>query len=203
MHLEFLVEEPSAEAALQHIVPRITGHQHEAHFRVYQGKQDLLKRLPDRLRAYRQWILQNRRIVVLVDEDRQDCTQIKSDLEHIARQAGFSTQSAPNAASQFQVLNRVAVEELEAWFFGDIEALATAYPRVPRTLSTRRRFRNPDAISGGTWEQLERVLNKAGYYRAGMPKIEVASRIARHMDPARNRSTSFNTFVRGLRALIA
>jgi hypothetical protein len=31
-------------------------------------------------------------------------------------------------------LNRIAVEELEAWFFGDIEALRAVYPKLSATL---------------------------------------------------------------------
>lgn len=50
----------------------------------------------------------------------------------------------------FQVLNRLAIEELEAWFFGDVAALHSAYPRVPSTLGRRSRYRDPDAIRGGT-----------------------------------------------------
>jgi Domain of unknown function (DUF4276) len=91
---------------------------------------------------------------------------------------------------------------LESWFFGDVEALTRAYPKVPPTLAQRRGYRNPDAMTGGTWEKLERVLQDAGYYRNGMPKIEVARNVAEHMDPNRNRSRSFQVFFQGLRALV-
>jgi hypothetical protein len=36
-----------------------------------------------------------------------------------------------------------------------------------------------------------------------MPKIEVARKISRVMDPARNRSRSFQVFCRALRELVA
>ena len=62
-------------------------------------------------------------------------------------------------------------------------------------------FRNPDAIAGGTWEALERVLRQAGYFGGGLPKIEVAREMAKHMDPARNESTSFRQFAQGLASL--
>jgi len=56
MHLELFVEEPSAEAALAILVPRIVGP--EITFRIYphQGKTDLLHKLPARLRGYRSWL---------------------------------------------------------------------------------------------------------------------------------------------------
>jgi len=101
-----------------------------------------------------------------------------------------------------QVLNRIAVEELEAWFFGDVPALTRAYPRIPATLSNKKGFRDSDAILGGTWETLERVLQDAGYYAAGMPKLEVARQISANMDPARNSSRSFQIFCDGLKRLL-
>jgi hypothetical protein len=50
---------------------------------------------------------------------------------------------------------------------------------------------------------LARILQQAGYHRGGLPKMEAAGRIARHMDPARNRSRSFQVFYDGLRGLVA
>lgn len=63
--------------------------------------------------------------------------------------AGLQSKCAPQG-QVFQVVNRIAVEELEAWFFGDWSALQAAYPRVPATIPQKARFRDPDAIVGGT-----------------------------------------------------
>lgn len=158
MHLEIFVEEPSAEAALRNIVPRILGE--DVTFSVYphQGKKNLLAELPKRLRSYARWLPEDRKIVVLIDADSQDCIAQKERLESMAREAGLRTRSA-GPGGQFQVLNRLAVEELEAWFFGDMEALRSAYPRVPSSLAQRAPYRDPDAIRGGTWEALERLLS--------------------------------------------
>ena len=96
------------------------------------------------------------------------------------------------------------IEELEAWFFGDPDALRAAYPRVSRTLERKARYRDPDAVPGGTWEALLRVLQRAGYYKGvPLPKLEAANRIAQHMDPERNRSRSFQAFRAGLECIIA
>jgi hypothetical protein len=118
-----------------------------------------------------------------------------------ARNAGLQTPAQSPYKSRPQVLNRIAIEELEAWFFGDVQAITTAYPRVPRTLAEKSKYRNSDAITGGTWEALERTLQKAGYYPAGMPKIEVARNVARYMVPDRNRSPSFKTFIDAIRMM--
>jgi len=124
-------------------------------------------------------------------------------LESAAGAAGLSTKSAPDDSGQFRVVNRIVVEELEAWFVGDVAALRAAYPGVPETLASKVRFRDPDDVPGGTWEALQRVLVTAGHYRGldRMPKIEVARRVATHMDPESNRSRSFQAFASGLLAL--
>ncbi len=83
---------------------------------------------------------------------------------------------------------------MEAWFFGDMEAVRTAFPKVSPNLEKRAKYRNPDAIDGGTWETLERILQLKGYYRGGLAKIDAARRIAAEMDPSRNQSRSFQIF---------
>ena len=202
MHIEFLVEEPSAAEALMNVVPGIIGGTHSFDIHYHQGKRDLLRKLPARLRGYHRWIPDDWRIVVLVDEDRKDCHAIKNNLEETAAAAGFHTKTTPDACGRFQVLNRLAIEELEAWFFGDVEALRWQFPKIPTTLDKKAKYRNPDSIAGGTREALEAVLQRAGYYKAGVPKIEAARLISIRMHPFRNRSRSFQNFMSGLQALV-
>jgi hypothetical protein len=201
MHVEFLIEEPSVEAALGNLVPSLLPQGTTFAFRVFNGKPDLLKNLECRLRGYRRWIGRDDRIVVLVDEDRQDCRKLKTQMERIASDCGFSTKTRTNDVGEFQVLTRIAIEELEAWFFGDPEALIAVFPRLSARVFGKAKYRDPDAMGGGTAETLESLLKRAGYYTNGMPKIEVATRISAMMDPLRNRSRSFQVFRDGLRAL--
>jgi len=200
MHIEFLVEEPSMQAALENLLPRLLPPETTYRILVFEGKPDLLKKLPDRLRGYAGWIPPDYRIVVLVDKDRQDCHELKRRPETAAREAGLSTKTGAGGA-RFQVLNRIVVEELEAWFLGDIEALRQAYPRLPATLE--QRFRNPDAVKGGTSETLEKIMRRCGYFQSGYRKIEAARAISAHMNPARNRSQSFQVFRDGLLASLS
>jgi len=193
MHIEFLVEEPSAEAALQNLVPKIVGSDVSFNVHVYQCKHDLLGKLPQRLRGYSHWLPSDWRIVMLMDNDDDNCRGLKRKLDLMAKDAGLSVKTS-SRKERFQVVNRLAIEELEAWFFGDVEALATAYPRVPSTLASKSKYRDPDAIKGGTWEHLQRVLRQAGYYPAGLPKIETARRTSGYMSPVRNTSRSFQVF---------
>jgi hypothetical protein len=202
MHLEFLVEELSTEAALLNLIPKILEEKHTFAIHPFQGKADLLSNLSDRLQAYRLWIPRDWKIVVLIDEDREDCKALKGKVEMAAKGAGLATRTSAKGRGLFVVLNRLAIEELEAWFFGDVSALKSAYPRIPATLSEKAKYRDPDSIAGGTWEALERELRKAGYYPTGMPKIEVSRNVSLHMDAARNRSHSFQVFVNGLKACI-
>jgi hypothetical protein len=198
MHIEFLVEEPSAEAALFNILPKVFEPTTSFAIHPYQGKQDLLKKLPSRLRGYKAWLPRDWRIVVLVDADDDDCRRLKARLEDIAQNSNLLTKSVTRNGSNFQVLNRLAIEELEAWFFGDIEALNAAYPRISLNLGNKAKYRDPDAITGGTWEALERELKKVGYYTGGLSKISAAREISLRMVSERNRSHSFQVFRQGL-----
>lgn len=197
-----LVEEPSMEAALEIFLPRLLA---EADFEIrrFQCKDDLLTHLPERLRGYRHWLPENWAILMLVDRDDDDCADLKQRLEAMAADAGLLSKSVAGVGRPFQVANRIAIEELEAWFFGDWQAVQAAYPRVSVNLPAKAGFRDPDAILGGTWEALERVLQRAGYFSGGLRKLECARSIARHMEPERNRSGSFQAFGGALSAALA
>jgi len=203
VNLEVLVEELSAEQALRVLLPRIIADV-EFDVRVFQGKPDLLRKLPDRLKGYAPWIGSvDTCLVVLVDRDDDDCLSLKAQLEQMAAAAGLSTISSASPARRVDVANRIVVEEFEAWFFGDVPALCAAYPRVPSSLGNRAKYRDPDGIRGGTWEALECVLQAYGYHKGGLAKVTAATEIAQHMDVDTNRSRSFQVFRDGLRRLVA
>ena len=197
-----LVEEPSMEMALEQLLPRMLA---GADFQIirFQCKDDLLKNLPDRLRGYSQWLPANWAILVLVDRDDDDCRVLKQAMEKMAEDARLLSKTLAGHGQPFQVANRIAVEELEAWFFGDWTAVQTAYPRVSASQVSKQGFRDPDAVLGGTWEALERVLKKAGYFKTGLRKMECAKQVAQHMEPARNASRSFQAFAGAVASAVA
>jgi len=197
-----MVEEPSMEAALEILLPRMLG---EVEFQIirFQCKDDLLKQLPDRLNGYQSWLPANWAIVVLLDRDDDECKDLKQRLESMAQQAGLVTKTQAGAGNSFRVANRIAIEELEAWYFGDWNAVQLAYPRVSATLPKKASFRDPDAILGGTWEAFERELKKCGYFKTGLRKFECTRAIAPHMDVTVNRSKSFQAFHSAVSSAVA
>ena len=198
--IDFIVEEPSMEAFLRVVLPMILGRT-QFKIRQFQNKDQLLKRLPTRLQGYSQWITANYKIVVLVDRDNEDCEKLKAQLEQMALNASLATRSQP-AGGQFTVINRIVIEELEAWYFGDWQTVRNAYPRVSQSIPAQSRYRDPDAIQGGTWEHFEPVLQRAGYYKNRLRKIEAAQSIGPFVDLENNRSHSFQCFRDALRDLV-
>lgn len=186
------------EAALRLLLPKILG---DLSFEIYphQCKDELLLRLPQRLHGYGQrrkhdpWFHDHCRIAVVIDRDDDDCVKLKRRLEKIANEAGLATRSSAKGGA-YMVVNRLAIEELEAWYFGDWQAVRVAYPRASATVPSQAKYRHPDAIAGGTWEAFERVLKKAGYFSGGLRKVEAARAVTVHMDPSRNASPSFRIF---------
>jgi hypothetical protein len=205
--LELLLEEESSERAMRNLVPKIVKPGTRYDIRFFQGKSELLKNLPNRLNAYTQQSnLSDLRIVVLVDRDNDDCQKLKADLERIARKSGFISRTAAGKGNLYQIVNRIAIEELEAWFLGDIEALLVAYPRLNQAfkhIRNKKEFNYPDIVSGGTWETLQKILQRAGYYPQGLLKLEAARKISQHMEPSRNKSRSFQLFCQALLEITA
>lgn len=199
-HIDFIVEEPSMEIFLRGLLPRLLG---DISFAVYpfQSKQELLTQLPVRLRGYAAWLPERHYIIVIVDRDEDDCVVLKQQLEACAEKAGLFTRSR-RRGEHFTVINRIAVEELEAWYFGDWQAVCAAYPRVKATVPKQKGFRDPDAVAGGTWEAFTRILQRAGYFKGGLRKVESARQIVAHFEPERNTSRSFQIFRQAIVELV-
>jgi len=199
MHIEFLLEEPSAEAALNILLPKLLPAGVTWNCYPHRGKTDLFQRLPGRLKNYARQLPHQPelRVVLLMDAD-TDCRRRKAELEQVVAEAGLLTKTTA-AGQPFRILTRLAVQELEAWFLGDREAIQAAYPRV-RPQHFGGLPHDPDTIAD-TWETLWRVLREGKYYLAGKAKVEWAETIAPHLEPDRNQSASFQYFRQGLGGL--
>jgi len=195
-YLELLVEEPSMETALRALLPKIVG---TLAFQIvtHQCKNELLLRLPQRLDGYRRrrendpWFRAHSRVVILVDRDDDDCTALKQRLEAAARHSGLMSRSGAAGGNYF-VANRLAIEELEAWYFGDPEALSSAYPGVPVSLGKKAKFRDPDHLQFPALE-LEKLTGKR------YQKVAGSRAIAPHLDLERPGSRSFRHLIRAIR----
>lgn len=190
-HLRFLVEEPSMKDFLEGLLPRLLPEGAEFDVTAFNGKHDLLKNLQNRLSGVKRSLRAGQRLFVVVDRDSEDCHELKQRLEGFAYQAGLVTRTA-SGGHKWQLVNRIVVEELEAWYFGDWTAVRAAYDKAPEDPSGGASFRDPDAIRGGTWEAFERVMKSE--FRAGLRKREAARRIAEHIEPTRSSSHSFKVF---------
>ena len=199
MHVEFLLEEPSASAALNLLLPRLLPGDTWRCI-PHRGKDALLLRLPALLKTYDSRLPHEPalRIVILLDAD-ADCRKAKGQVEKLVAEAGLLTKTTAPAGQPFWVLTRLAVAELEAWFLGDRAAIQAAYPRVHPN-HFKGLSRDPDAVPDA-WETLHRLLQKGGYYLTSKAKVEWAETIAPHLNPARNTSASFRYFCAGLGAL--
>lgn len=214
MHIEILVEDASGEKLLDSLLPRIFGVQGDPHtWRVhaYKGigripknlnaggdpaKRILLDQLPKLLRGYGKTPGIDA-VVVVLDSDMRNCVDFLSELKALA--AGCNP--APNT------LFRIAIEEMEAWYFGDRQALTTAYPKAK--IDVLQRYAQ-DSVCG-TWELLadaiypggSAAIKKAGWPLPGQVKHEWATKIGPLLDLERNVSPSFGKLRDGLRRLVA
>lgn len=201
-HLEMLVEEPSMEQFLRQLMPRLLPRDRTFEVHPFQGKGDLLSKLEDRLSAYSRWLPEDWRVVVVLDRDDDDCRMLKQRLETIAERAQLLTRSRA-VGGNWQLVNRIAVEELEAWYFGDWDAVRDVYPRVSANIPAKQPFRDSDAIRGGTWEAFERILKQHGYFETGLRKLEAARNLGPYVNPGRSRSQSFRAFCAAVQEAVA
>ena len=181
------------EAFLREVLPRIIPEDCTFSIHPFQGKHQLLRNLESRLHAYGNWLPDDSRILVLIDRDNDDCEILKQKLEVTLSKANLVSRSK-SGTDDWQIATRIVVEELEAWYFGDWNAVQTAYSRVDQRVPDRARYRKTDEIRGGTWEAFEREMKRSGYFTTGLRKVEAARAIGQHINPDHNRSHSFTMF---------
>ena len=151
-------------------------------FLVYEGKSDLEKNIPRKLRAG--WP-PGVRFVVLRDNDGADCVQLKQRLLQSCQAAGRG-----------DTLVRIVCQELEAWYLGDLDALAEAFENERlRGIGRKAPFRDPDAVQKPS-KALEKLVPE-------FQKVSGARTMARFLLRERNRSQSFQVLLSGLDKLCA
>ncbi len=182
--LIFLLEEPSIKIVLDKILPKLIPD--EVHYIciAHQGKQDLAKSIPKKIKAFQ--FKPATKFVVVHDQDSHDCKTLKSNLLKICQNAGKSDVSI-----------RIICHELESWFLGDLAAVEKAYALKTKSLSKKqdqRKFRDPDQLNSAK-QELKKLVSE--YYPATHAKA-----IAPYLSLADNKSHSFQVFLAGIRKLV-
>jgi hypothetical protein len=177
----FLLEEPSMKHLLQGLLPRLMPNLNFLCI-PHEGKTDLERSIPRKLKA---WNEPGDRFVIVRDNDNGDCLGLKKRLRTLCEQGGHSA-----------VLIRLPCQELEAWYLGDLKALADAYacPRLAR-LTDKAKYRNPDAIPKPA-AVIEKLVPE-------FQKQTAARRMGIRLSEEDNLSRSFQVFLAGVRRLAA
>jgi hypothetical protein len=213
MHIEFLVEDASGKLFLEAILPQIwPGGEDRPSWRIhsYKGvgalpkdlqasadpaKRHLLNQLPRLLNGYGLTPGIDA-VVVVLDSDRRDCCEFLTELREVET----------NCASKPKItLFRLAIEEMEAWYLGDRDALLSAFPKAKTKVLDNYK---QDSVCG-TWEVLAdavhaggaKALSKGGWVSVGQFKCNCARVVGPKMNVDDNDSPSFRKFRDGLRRL--
>ena len=178
--LIFLLEEPSMKALLDGLLPRVfPDWKVDEHFQCipHEGKTDLDRSIPRKLKG---WRIPGDRFVIVRDTDGADCIALKGTLEQMCSGSGRT-----------DTLVRLVCQELEAWYLGDLAALATAFalPKI-NTPVNRKRFCVPDDWQKPSVE-VKRLVPT-------FQKTSGARVMSAHLNPLENASVSFNTFLQGV-----
>lgn len=181
-NLVFFLEGQSEKALLQGLIPRLLGPRKLAiKYVVFQGKRDLEKKSLDRMKG---WLEPDSAFVVLVDQDAEDCRELKARL--------CSKYEAINSSN---LLIRIACRELESWYFGDLSAVEKALGKKSLiSYSNKSKYREPDNIQNPL-EELRKITG--GVYQ----KTSGSREIAPHLAVEKNNSPSFRAFIAGVHRL--
>ena len=143
----------------------------------HEGKSDLEKSIPRKLRAWRE---PGVRFVILRDNDGGDCVRLKRRLLQSCQQAGRP-----------DTLVRIVCQELEAWYLGEPDALAEAFENERlRGIGRKASFRDPDTVQQPS-EALKSLV-------PGHRKVIGAKTMAGFLRRERNYSKSFQVLLSGL-----
>ncbi|MBN1448150.1 MAG: hypothetical protein JXA28_09480 [Bacteroidetes bacterium] len=208
MHFEFLVEDQSGKKALEILVPKIIGDSHTFKVHAYKGIGRIPKGMRDTRNASHRILLENlpkllkgygktfsgygsmypASVFLVCDLDDKCFRAFRQELLEVLGSCN------PSPTTRFCI----AIEEGEAWFLGDFNALNKAYPNAKQDVLDRY---SQDSICG-TWELLADAvypggaahLESRGWQAVGMEKSNWAENISPYMDINSNRSPSFIYF---------
>jgi len=182
--LVFFLEEPSAKEMLEGVLPRFLPNNVTPKYIVFQGKQDLEKKIESRLRG---WNKPESYFVVMRDQDAGNCSDIKNNLAKKCQEARKS-----------EVLIRIACRELESFYLGDLLAVEAGLDITGLSNNQKRRpYRSPDVLCNKPAETLIKITKNR------YQKMSGSRAIGPHLSLNNsNCSHSFNMLIRGITKLL-
>ena len=181
IHLVFMLEELSAKYFLEKLLPQIIPSRVTFQCIPHRWKSDLQRSIPIKLKN---WLDPNNYFIILHDQDSHDCVALKNQLQQLCAQA-----------RQHTPLIRIVCQELEAWYFGDLNAVENAFPRFNADqYENMAQYRQPDSIVKPS-KELEKIVK-------GFRKGHAARTIPEYMNIDDNKSPSFRCFVVGVKNLV-
>ena len=210
VYVELLIEDISGKTAMDILIPKLVDsgmaiitHHYKGITRIPKGlkpktdaqKRLLLDQLPRLLRGFGK-VPDCKAVVVICDLDDKNKQQFLDELNAVLE----SCHPKPNAVFC------LAIEEFEAWYLGDLNAVRKAYPRAKNNVLSK--YKN-DSICG-TWEVLadavysggSKALSKKGWQAVGEQKSIWAVTISPYMNVEENASPSFREMREQLRGIV-
>ena len=183
--LVFLLEERSMKELLEVLLPRIIPETVTFKCIHHEGKQDLEKSIPRKLKAWKT----AGRFVIIRDQDSGDCVEIKNNLKNLSNKSGRS-----------DTLIGIVCHELGSWFLGDLAAVEKAFELKTGKLSKKqnnKKYTNPDQLNSAK-QELKKLVHS---YQpiSGSRKIGEYLEV-KNLD--KNKSYSFKMFIKGLQKII-
>lgn len=181
--LVFLLEEESAKAMLESLLPRMLDPAIKPRLLAFEGKQDLERQMVRKMRGY---INPRARFIVMRDQDATpDCSVVKEAL--LARCA--------EAGRQGVALVRIACRELESFYLADLAAVEAGLElKGLAKIQNTAKFKNPDALQNPSKELF--TLTKRHYQKVSGSRV-----IGKHLDVGNERSRSFKNLIAGIKQM--
>lgn len=178
-----LLEEESARAMLESLLPRVLDPSIRCRLIAFEGKQDLERQLTRKVRGY-----QNRsaRFLVMRDQDSApDCRQVKGNLLKLCSAAGR------DACCKV----RIACRELETIYLADLAAVESVSGiRGLAGHQSKRKYRDPDAL-GNSKQELKKLTD--GAYQ----EVSSSRELGKVLQLDNARSSSFRQLLAAIRSL--
>lgn len=181
--LVFLLEERSALAMLESLLPRMLNKDVAFRLIPFDGKQDLEKQLIRKIRGY---LNHKARFIVLRDQDNHpNGVQLKKRLLDLCQKSGKGD----------VCLIRIACTELETFYLADLQAVEAGLEI--KGLASRqqsKKFRAPDRLGSPSRELKELTANR-------YEKVAGSRAIGQHLRLDNERSSSFRNLIAGIRRM--